>query len=112
MRKIEKQMNRAVVNKNDWSNSNTVVEYNSNTDCSTVYLHNNRIATYDHNNEALKLSSCGYTTNTTKSRLNAILSEIFVGACVYQENWNWFFNYNNQTHDFFDGMIITEGGVV
>ena len=112
MRKIESQMNRAIVNKNDWSNSNTVVEYNSNTDCSAVYLHNNRIATYDHNNEALKLSSCGWQSVTTKSRLNAILSEIFVGACVYQKNWNWFFNYNNQTYDFFDGMIITEGGVV
>ena len=112
MRKIESQMNRAIVNKNDWSNSNTVVEYNSNTDCSAVYLHNNRIATYDHNNEALKLSSCGWQSVTTKSRLNAILSEIFVGACVYQKAFDWFFNYNNQTHNFFDGMIITEGGVV
>ena len=116
MRKIEQQMNRAIVNKADWmvdSNySNTSVEYNSNTNCSTVVLYNTAIATYDHNNEALKLNSGGYTTNTTKSRLNAILSEIFVGACVYQKNWNWFFNYNNQTHDFFDGMIITEGGVV
>ncbi len=112
MRKIEQQMNRAIVNKNDWSNSNTFVEYNSSTDCSTVVLHRTAIAVYDHNNEALKLNSGGYTTNTTKSRLNAILSEIFVGACVYQKNWDWFFNYNNQTHDFIDGMIITEGGVM
>ena len=112
MRKIETQMNRAIVNKNDWSNSNTVVEYNSNTDCSAVYLHNNRIATYDHNNEALKLSSCGWQSVTTKSRLNAILSEVITGASVFQRNWNWFINYNNQTHNFFDGMIITEGGVV
>ena len=112
MRKIEQQMNRAIVNKNDWSNSNTNVEYNSFTDCSTVVLHRTAIAVYDHKNEALKLNSGGYTTNTTKSRLNAILSEIFVGACVYQKNWDWFFNYNNQTHNFFDGMIITEGGVM
>ena len=112
MRKIEQQMNRAIVNKNDWSNSNTFVNYNSNTNCLTVVLHRTAIATYDHNTSALKLNTGGYTTNTTKSRLNAILSEIFVGACVYQKNWDWFFNYNNQTHDFFDGMIITEGGVV
>ena len=112
MRKIEQQMNRAIVNKNDWSNSNTFVDYNSNTNCSTVVLHRTAIAVYDHKNEALKLNSGGYTTNTTKSRLNAILSEIFVGACVYQKNWDWFFNYNNQTHNFFDGMIITEGGVM
>ena len=112
MRKIEQQMNRAIVNKNESSNSNTKVDYNSNTDCSTVVLHRTAIAVYDHNNEALKLNSGGYTTNTTKSRLNAILSEIFVGACVYQKAFDWFFNYNNQTHNFFDGMIITEGGVV
>ena len=112
MRKIETQMNQAIVNKNDWSNSNTFVDYNSNTDCSTVVLHRTAIAVYDHKNEALKLNTGGYTTNTTKSRLNAILSEIFVGACVYQKNFDWFFNYNNQTHDFFDGMIITEGGVM
>ena len=31
---------------------------------------------------------------------------------VFQKDFNWFFNYNNQTHDFIDGMIITEGGVV
>ena len=33
MRKIESQMNRAIVNKNDWSNSNTSVSYNESTNC-------------------------------------------------------------------------------
>ena len=112
MRKIEQQMNRAIVNKNDWSNSNTKVDYNSNTNCSTVVLHRTAIATYDHKNEALKLNSGGYTTNTTKSRLNAILQELIAGASVYQKNWNWFLNYNNQTHDFNDGMILVNGEVV
>ena len=112
MRKIEQQMNRAVVNKINWSNSNTFVDYNSNTNCSTVVLHRTAIAVYDHNTQALKLNTGGWYSVTTKSRLNAILSEIFVGACVYQKNWDWFFNYNNQTHDFIDGMIITEGGVM
>ena len=112
MRKIERQMNFAISNKSNWSSSNTQVSYNENTNCSSVYLHGHQIATYDHNTLALKLSSCGWATVTTKSRLNAILSEIFVGACVYQKNFNWFFNYNNVTHDFIDGMIITEGGVM
>ena len=112
MRKIESQMNRAIINKNDWSNSNTVVEYNSNTDCSTVYLHNNRIATVDHNTNALKLSSCGWQSVTTKSRLNAILQGLIVGASVYQKQFNWFLNYNNQTHNFNDGMILCNGEVV
>ena len=112
MRKIETQMNRAIVNKNDWSNSNTVVEYNSNTDCSAVYLHNNRIATYDHNNEALKLSSCGWQSVTTKSRLNAILSELIAGARVYQKAFDWYLSYNNATYDFWDGMILSGGQIL
>ena len=112
MRKIEQQMNRAIVNKNDWSNSNTNVDYNSNTNCSTVVLHRTAIATYDHNTQALKLNSGGYTSNTTKSRLNAILEELIAGARVYQKNWNWFLSYNNQTHDFNDGMILSQGEVV
>jgi len=112
MRKIETQMNRAIVNKNDWSNSNTEVNYNSNTDCSAVYLHGNQIATVDHNTNALKLSSCGWQSVTTKSRLNAILQGLIGCASVYQKNWNWFLNYNNVTHNFNDGMILSQGEVI
>ena len=112
MRKIETQMNRAIVNKNNWSNSNTQVNYNSNTDCSAVYLHGNQIATVDHNTNALKLSSCGWHSVTTKSRLNAILEEVMFGASVYQRQFNWFLNYNNVTHNFNDWMILCNGEVV
>ena len=112
MRKIEQQMNRAIVNRNNWSNSNTFVEYNSNTNCSTIVLHRTAIAVYDHNTNALKLNSGGYTTNTTKSRLNAILQGIIGCASVYQKNWNWFLNYNNVTHNFNDGMILCNGEVI
>ena len=105
-------MNRAIVNKNDWTNSNTQVNYNSNTDCSAVYLHGHKIAVYDHNTNAVKLNSFGYKTNTTKSRLNAILDEVKYGAKVFQKNWDWYLSYNNQTVDFWDGVILTEGGLV
>ena len=108
MRKIEQQMNRAVVNKNDWSNSNTVVDYNSNTNCSTVVLHRTAIAVYDHNTQALKLNTGGYTTVTTKSRLNAILQELITGASVFQKNFNWFISYNDEVKSFFDGMILID----
>ena len=105
-------MNRAIVNKNDWSNSNTQVEYNSSTDCSAVFLHNNRIATYDHKNEALKLSSCGWQTVTTKSRLNALLSEFKYGCRVFQKNFDWYLSTVNQTVDFWDGMILSQGQIL
>ena len=113
MRKIEQQMNRALVNRNNWAGSNTSVSYNENTDCSSVYLHGHQIATLDHKNQALKLSSCGYQTVTTKSRLNAILDEIDYGCKVFQKNWNWFFrSNNNQTVDFTDGMILCQGNIL
>ena len=108
MRKIERQMNFAISNKGNWSSSNTRVEYNENTNCSSVYLHGHQIATFEHNLKAVKLSSCGWQTNTTKSRLNAILDEVKWGCKVFQKNFNWFVSYNEDTKDFFDGMILVD----
>ena len=113
MRLIEKQMNFALSNKANWGKSNTQVVYNESTNCSSVYLHGHQIATLDHNNQALKLSSCGYQTNTTKSRLNAILCEIDYGCKVFQKNWDWYFRSNNNgTVDFWDGMILSGGNIL
>ena len=108
MRKLEKQMNFALSNKGNWAGSNTSVSYNENTNCSSVYLHGHQIATVCHNTNAVKLSSCGYQTVTTKSRLNAILQEVKYGCNVFQKNWNWFVSYNDQTASFWDGMILID----
>ena len=108
MRKLERQMNFAISNKADWSGSNTQVNYNSNTNCSTISLHGHSIATVDHNLKAVKLSSCGYQTVTTKSRLNAILQEVKYGCSVFQKNFNWFVSYNDETASFWDGMILID----
>ena len=107
MRKIERQMNFAISNKSNWSSSNTQVSYNENTNCSSVYLHGHQIATYDHNTQAVKLSSCGWATVTTKSRLNAILQEVKYGCSVFQKQFDWYLSTNNQTVDFWDGMILS-----
>ena len=113
MRKLERLMNRALVSKNNWAGSNTTVLYNEFTNCSQVLLHGHNIATLDHNTKALKLSSCGYETVTTKSRLNAILEEIDYGCKVFQKQWNWYFkSNNNQTVDFMDGMILCGGNIL
>ena len=108
MRKLERQMNFALSNKGNWAGSNTTVTYNENTNCSQVLLHGRQIASLDHSTNALKLSSCGYTTNTTKSRLNAILDEVKYGCKVFQKNWDWFVSYNDQTASFWDGMILID----
>ena len=108
MRKIERQMNFAISNKGDWSSSNTRVEFNNNTNCSSVFLHGHNIATFDHNLKAVKISSCGWQTVTTKSRLNAILSEVKYGCSVFQKQWNWYVSFRGQTQDFVDGMILID----
>ena len=112
MRKIEQQMNRAIVNKNNWSNSNTFVEYNESTNCSTIVLHRTAIAVYDHNTQALKLNTGGWHSNTTKSRLNAILSELKCGFRVFQKDFDWYLSTNHQTVDFWDGMILSGGQIL
>ena len=108
MRKIERQMNFAISNKGDWSSSNTRVEFNNNTNCSSVFLHGHRIATVCHATKAVKVDSCGWQTPTTKSRLNAILDEVKWGAKVFQKNFDWFVSFNNQTTLFRDGMILLD----
>ena len=108
MRKIERLMNMAITHKTDWSSSNTTVSFNSNTNCSQVRLHGHLIATFDHNLKALKIDSCGYTTVTTKSRLNAILDEVKYGCKVFQKQWNWFVSYRDETASFWDGMILLD----
>ena len=101
-------MNFAVSNKGNWSGSNTQVTYNESTNCSSVCLHGHLIATFDHNLKAVKISSCGYETNTTKSRLNALLEEVKYGCKVFQKDFNWFVKYQDQVASFWDGMILID----
>ena len=112
MRKLEKQMNSALLRKSNWAGSNTTVSYNELTNCSSVYLHGHQIATLDYHTNALKLSSCGYETVTTKSRLNALLSEFKYGCSVFQKNFDWYLKNVNQTVDFWDGMILCQGEIL
>jgi hypothetical protein len=97
MRKIESQMNAAISESKDWKNANTEV---INSDgVSSVYLHGNLIAEVDDN--GIKLYDGGWQSNTTKSRLNAILSEHGIsGEGVFQKNFEWFIRLYNGTEFF------------
>ena len=89
MRKIEQQMNDAISNNQNWSFSNTKVSYDPETNESKVYLYGNHIATVG--DDFVEIFDGGYQSNTTKSRLNAILKEHGIkGECVFQKNWNWY----------------------
>ena len=86
-RKIEVQMNDAISNQKDWKSANTQVTTEG--DVSRVFLHGNQIATIGDN--FIQLFDGGYQSNTTKSRLNAILADHGVeGEYVFQKNFEWF----------------------
>ena len=90
MRLIERQMCSAIVNKNDWHKDNTEVMYSPSRDVCCVYLHKNLIATIDNN--TVEIYDGGWRTNTTKSRLNALINGLCDGINqgVYQKNYEWF----------------------
>ena len=85
MRKIEQQMNKAILNREDFKKDNTEVITIS--DCSFVYLHGNHIATVG---KTLDICDAGWQTVTTKSRLNALLNEFAEGCYLFQKNFDWF----------------------
>ena len=76
MRKIERQMNQAVRNRSNFSSSNTTVVAGWDGEAD-VYLHGNHIATVKSNSIIIK--DGGWQSNTTKSRLNALLDEFSYG---------------------------------
>ena len=103
MRKIESQMNSAIRSRSSFSSANTSVVIDDN-NAAYVYLHGNHIATIDNDN--VTLFDGGWQSNTTKSRLNAILQEFAYGVGVFQKQWEWFVCNQNKTVDFTNGMQI------
>tara|TARA_B100000035_G_scaffold131345_1_gene111625 strand:- start:68 stop:418 length:351 start_codon:yes stop_codon:yes gene_type:complete len=89
MRKIEQQMCQAVQQNLNWTNANTSVIFDSETNTSSVYLHGNLIATVTDND--MTIYDGGYQSNTTKSRINALCDEFCIaGEGVFQKNYKWF----------------------
>tara|TARA_B100001093_G_C26295877_1_gene787267 strand:- start:54 stop:374 length:321 start_codon:yes stop_codon:yes gene_type:complete len=86
MRKIENEMLTAIANERDWQSGNTRV---SNTDHGLIVrLHGNKIAQIE--DSKLYLTTCGYETRVTKSRLNAILSLLMPGSKIFAKEFIWF----------------------
>ena len=107
MRKIESQMNRAIRGQRNWTSGNTTVFTTDNGLESTVYLHGNHIATFDHVHQNLYIFDGGWQSNTTKSRLNALIEEFsFKGSNVFQKNFNWYVRAFNTVTPFHDGITI------
>ena len=103
MRVIEQSMNKAITNSKDWSCSNTKVVNQDGV--SRVYLYGNLIA--EIGDTFIKLFDGGHQTNTTKSRLNAILeAHGKVGDKVYQKNGDWFVKTDGLNFLFKNGWVL------
>jgi len=104
MRKIERLMNAAITAGKDWRLDNTMVTTVNGV--SHVFLHNNKIAEVGDN--FIVLMDGGFQSNTTKSRLNAILRAHGIGdEGIFQKNFQWFFNSSQfGTIPFFSGMRL------
>ena len=104
MRKIESQMNDAIQSGRNWSSGNTQVVTNDG--LSTVYLHGNKIALVD--DTSLTVFDGGWRSNTTKSRLNALINEFCNGVTdgVFQKDFLWYVRDNNEVKDFTSGYVF------
>ena len=110
-------MNKAIRSKKNFSSGNTTVQtstfFNSKDvycEESKVFLHGNHIATYDHVTKELSLFDGGWQSNTTKSRLNALLDEFATGFSVFQKNWVWFVSdfQGKNVVDFDNGLQVSD----
>ena len=106
-------MNAAIQNNQDWQSGNTVVTHSRGNvidgPVSHVFLHGNKIA--EVGDTFIRLFDGGWQSNTTKSRLNAILEEHGEpGDRVFQKNFEWFVSMNTSegitTVPFFSSMRL------
>lgn len=90
MKKIEQEMCQAIGERRDWRKRNTRVKIFCDGQIAAVYLHENLIALYFYTTRTIIVSSAGWRTVTTKSRLNALLEPF--GRYIYQRCGQWYWN--------------------
>ena len=106
MRKIESNMNAAIKANKNWKNANTSVITEDGV--SEVRLHGNLIAKVG--DDFVTIFDGGWQSNTTKSRLNAIINE-FCNAYtdgVFQKDFAWYVRDNKVTKEFVNGYTFSE----
>ena len=95
MRKITKESVEAFLNAKTFNKANMQVEVLPNV--TLLKLHGNIIAyLYNDPNKTLSITNCGWFSNTTKERLNALPN-----VRISQKNWDWYLN-----DKLWDGKLI------
>ena len=99
-------MNKAMRHFLPFSSGNTTVLQNYRD--MDVFLHGNHIATLCKISMDLRIFDGGWQSNTTKSRLNALLDEFGGGDRVIQKDFTWYLvsNLDNSRRAFFSGMTV------
>ena len=106
MRQIEAKMNQAMRHFLPFSSGNTTVVQHRND--MEVFLHGNHIATLNKISMDLRLFDGGWQSNTTKSRLNALLDEFVPSMGVFQKDFVWYVSdrLDGSVRPFFSGMTV------
>ena len=106
MRKIEAKMNKAMRHFLPFSSGNTTVVQNDRD--MDVFLHGNHIASLCKISMDLRIFDGGWQSNTTKSRLNALLQEFADSYKVIQKDFTWYVvdSYDNSRVPFWSGMTL------
>ena len=105
MRKIEQQMNTAIRYRRNWAGSNTMVRVSR--EVIEVFPHGNHIASVDTATNDLTIFDGGWQSVTTKSRLNALLSEFTPERRIFQKDWQWFVSdFLGMAEPFVSGMTV------
>jgi len=87
MRKITQQAVRAFYANEVFNSANTKVTTSGQGNVTCLWLHNSIIARID--NGLISINPQGYTTNTTKERLNGLNN-----VNIYQKDFSWYLNGN------------------
>ena len=87
-------MNYAIRNGIAWSQGNTCTTFDQE-GRTLVYLHGNLISAIS--KDSITIYDGGWQSNTTKSRLNAILDEVIPGTSVIQRDFTWYIVYQDGT---------------
>jgi hypothetical protein len=89
MRKITQEAVREFRNGREFRKANTSVEFSPSGEVVVLKLHGNAIARYTKGeyHDTLEVCDGGWSSNTTKERLNGLC-----GVSVHQKNWEWFLN--------------------
>ena len=94
MREITRKAVNSFFNGRNFSRDNTMVVCSKISMHNRFLLHGNEIFSSNQDFSVFEFSLCGWNTNTTRERLNGILSRF--NSYIKQRNWNLFYVHNGK----------------